>query len=258
MNILSLETSGRDASLATLRGEPSGARLLQIIHLPGQRRTARELAPGMRELIAASHWVPQDIGLVTVSIGPGSFTGLRIGITAAKIFAYAVGAEILGIATLRAVALQTFRSFNFQSASGLELQESSQSDPSQSPCPGQIGRPAKIHVAMNAERGQVFVACYTRNAAGNIELVDPIRILDTPAWIRSLTPIDVVTGPALEKLAQTFPRPIRVARQVSWLPSAATIGDLGWTDYQGGRRDDLWELTPQYHRPSAAEEKRGY
>ncbi len=44
--------------------------------------------------------------LVAVAVGPGSFTGLRVGVTTVKLFAYAVGAEVLGINTLEVIAAQ--------------------------------------------------------------------------------------------------------------------------------------------------------
>ena len=40
-----------------------------------------------------------------------------------------------------------------------------------------------------------------------------------------------------------------------WLPTATAVGELAWTQFQAGRRDDVWQLVPDYYRPSAAEEK---
>jgi hypothetical protein len=40
-----------------------------------------------------------------------------------------------------------------------------------------------------------------------------------------------------------------------WQPMAATIGQVAWTAFQAGRRDDVWTLVPNYYRASAAEEK---
>ena len=58
----------------------------------------------MLALLKQVGWRPDDVQLVAVSVGPGSFTGLRVGVTAAKVFAYAVGAEVLGVDTLEAIA----------------------------------------------------------------------------------------------------------------------------------------------------------
>ena len=92
MKVLSLETSCRRASLATHVAD--GGRLERIGEsaLPAHLRTARSLAPATQRLLAESGWQPADVTLVAVSIGPGSFTGLRIGVTSAKTFAYATEA----------------------------------------------------------------------------------------------------------------------------------------------------------------------
>ena len=55
------------------------------------RRSAQTLAPAIATLLDAVEWRPADVELVAVATGPGSFTGLRIGVTTAKAFAYAAG-----------------------------------------------------------------------------------------------------------------------------------------------------------------------
>ncbi|HEX5471854.1 MAG TPA: tRNA (adenosine(37)-N6)-threonylcarbamoyltransferase complex dimerization subunit type 1 TsaB, partial [Lacipirellulaceae bacterium] len=98
--ILAIETSGRHGSVATLGGEVGEARLVGQLALTGDQRTAQSLAPAMQQLLAAAQWTPESLDLVAVTVGPGSFTGLRIGVTTAKAFAYAVGADIIRVNTL--------------------------------------------------------------------------------------------------------------------------------------------------------------
>jgi len=52
-----------------------------------------------------------------------------------------------------------------------------------------------------------------------------------------------------------IPADVGVVDESKWQPLAAAVGQLGWQEFQSGRRDDLWKLLPQYYRPSAAEEK---
>ena len=82
------------------------ARLVGQIVLGGDQRTAQALAPAIAAIAAAADWSPRSVDLVAVAVGPGSFTGLRIGVTTAKTFAYAVGAEVIGVNTLVALAAQ--------------------------------------------------------------------------------------------------------------------------------------------------------
>ena len=74
MRILAIETSGTTGSLAALAGEE----IVASVSLDPALRSARALAPGIRDLLAQVGWRPADIELVAVTIGPGSFTGLRL------------------------------------------------------------------------------------------------------------------------------------------------------------------------------------
>jgi len=89
VRILALETTEMAGSLAAMHD----GKLLAELELDPRQRTAQSLAPGMKTLLAKVAWRPADVELVAVTIGPGSFTGLRLGITTAKTFAYALGAE---------------------------------------------------------------------------------------------------------------------------------------------------------------------
>src|SRR5690606_26963117 len=102
MKILALETSGMSGEVALL----DDGQLLVTETLSPQQRTAQSLAPGIASSLAKANWRAQDIGLVAVTIGPGSFTGLRVGATTAKTFAYAAGCEVLGVDTLEVIAQQ--------------------------------------------------------------------------------------------------------------------------------------------------------
>ena len=77
--------------------------------LPEKSRTAQALVPAIRSQFDAAGWKPTDVQLIAVTQGPGSFTGLRVGITTAKTFAYAVSAQVIGVNTLLALAEQAPR-----------------------------------------------------------------------------------------------------------------------------------------------------
>src|SRR4051812_32591466 len=96
MRIVALETVGAAGSVALLDEE----RIVAELKLDTARRSAQTLAPGIAELLQQASWRPGDVELVAVASGPGSFTGLRIGITTAKAFAYAVGCQVVGVNSL--------------------------------------------------------------------------------------------------------------------------------------------------------------
>ena len=171
-------------------------------------------------------WPPTDVQLVAVAVGPGSFTGLRVGVTTAKVFAYAVGADVLGIDTLEAIAAAT-----------------------PVDCP-------TVWAVMDAQRGDVVAQCFGSAAAGRRQATSPQQLLPVEAWLAKLAPGVAVTGAVLHRLADRLPSGVEVLDCSCWSPRAALVGRLAAQDYAAGRRDDLLKLVPHYARRSAAEEKR--
>ena len=99
---LLIETSGRTGRVGLARGTD----IVQNRTLDETRRMARDLAPAIGEMLQAEGLEPKMISSVMVSIGPGSYTGLRVGITSAKAFAYATGCKLIAVPTFAALALQ--------------------------------------------------------------------------------------------------------------------------------------------------------
>jgi len=204
-----------------------GADVLAQRELPPDVQSARSLVPGIKAVLDEVGWQPEGVQLVAVTSGPGSFTGLRVGVATAKTFAYAAGTEVLGVGTLEAIA------------------ERIDGEPN-----------ASLRVAIDAQRQKVFSARFVWQ--GELwQRQGDIVIADNAAWLASLQPGELVSGTALRKLADQVPPQARIANQAFWHPTAQSVGSLAFRDYQQGRRDDPWQLLPAYHRRSAAEEKLG-
>ncbi len=223
--ILAIETSGRHGSIATLWGDGGEARLVEQTVLSGDQRTAQSLTPAMQRLLAAAEWPPKSVDLVAVTVGPGSFTGLRIGVTTAKTFAYAVGAEVIGVNTLTALAAQT--------------------PPSAAP----------LWTVLDAQRQEVFAAKFFVAENFELRVERETSIVPQERWLASLTAGDRVVGLALKRLAPRLPEGVIALPEDLWQPMATAVGQVAWKAYQAGQRDDVWKLTPNYYRLSAAEEK---
>jgi tRNA threonylcarbamoyladenosine biosynthesis protein TsaB len=219
MRILAIETTDLAGSVAALESN----RLLAHFDLDSSRRSAQTLAGGIATLLGKVGWQTRDVELVGVATGPGSFTGLRVGITTAKMYAYAVGAEVMGVNTLEAIAYQA---------------------------PDDL---RKIWAVLDAQREQIFAAQFSRTEDG---WVGQTSLLDNAGWLVRLAASDAVTGPGLGKLSAQVPHGITQIDRALWSPKAATVGRLAWRQYQSGRRDELRSLVPNYFRLSAAEEKR--
>ncbi len=98
--IVVIETSGREGAV----GVALGAEFLAGKRLPAEMRHAVGLAPAVRELVRGQGWRAEEIGQVYVSLGPGSFTGLRIAAAFARALAAAVGCRLVGVPSLGVIA----------------------------------------------------------------------------------------------------------------------------------------------------------
>ena len=64
-----------------------------------------------------------------------------------------------------------------------------------------------------------------------------------------------MTGPELARVQDGLPLGTLLAERSLWFPTAVATGQLGWEQYSAGRRDDVFQLVPQYFRRTAAEEQ---
>lgn len=240
MLILAFDTSGFAGSVAVL----DEARVLAEARLDPARRSARTLAPAIAELLASQGIKPEQIRLVATTVGPGSFTGLRVGVTTAKAFAYAVGAEVMGVSTLEAIA------------NGV-------------PAEWLGDKPREIQAVIDAQRKELFVGKFRAEAGGDrgqgtgdkgqelprMTRTDADGIVPAEEWLAGLRAGMIVSGSGLARVQSQLPEGVVAVPAEQREVKASVVGRLAWRDYETGRRDDLWKLAPVYLRPSYAEEK---
>jgi tRNA threonylcarbamoyladenosine biosynthesis protein TsaB len=220
--VLAIETSSLGGSVALLEG----ALLVANRPLGAEQRSAQGLLPAIEAVLKDISRLPADIKLIGMTIGPGSFTGLRVGVTAAKTLAYAVGAGVVGFDTTHVIAAQV-RNSESQTV---------------------------LHVAIDAQRQELFSSkFYWQDNAW--QPTAPTAIIPTIDWHQKLQPGEIVAGPAIARLTAKLPAGVVIAADGQHEPQAATVGRLAYAAYQRGQIDDFWKLTPAYFRPSAAEEK---
>lgn len=95
--ILNIETSTTNCSVSlSLNGK-----LLHFIEVNDGYKHAENLHPFIEKLLIESSLTPRDLNAIAVSKGPGSYTGLRIGVSAAKGLAYALSIPLIGISSLK-------------------------------------------------------------------------------------------------------------------------------------------------------------
>ncbi len=217
--LLLLETSGRVGRV----GLAEGGKLVAEGHLDATRRHARDLAPTVRDLLKSQGWRPKDIAAILASQGPGSYTGLRVGIMSAKVFAYATGCRILGIDTFAAIAPQA--------------------------------RPASsVDVIADAQQDKVYCQSFFLSDHVLTQAATPLRVLTLDQWHAELAPGQFVTGPGLETYRDRLPAGIKLIEAAHWHPRLESLLRVGLERLHRGEADDLLKLEPLYLRPSSAEE----
>ncbi len=102
MLLLALETATSTCGVAVLQDET----LVAEIHLHRPRVHSERLTPLIEEALDQAAVAPSDLDAIAVSMGPGSYTGLRIGVSTAKGWALATGADLVGVPTLEAFSAQ--------------------------------------------------------------------------------------------------------------------------------------------------------
>jgi tRNA threonylcarbamoyladenosine biosynthesis protein TsaB len=133
------------------------------------RAHAEHLAPGIRAALASVDAAPEDVTDVVVGIGPGPFTGLRVGIVTGRTFAFALGLPVRGLTSLDALAHQAWLD----------------------------GRRGDLLVATDARRKEVYAAAFALGDDGAVRTAHPTvaRAADLPPELRALSAAG--RGPAL-------------------------------------------------------------
>lgn len=217
--LLAIETSDRHGSIAAATVASDGAfEVLGQAALPKDQRSAQSLAPTIEALLADLAWEPQSLDVVAAARGPGSFTGLRIGVTTAKTLAYATGGSVVGVNTLSALAL----------ASG--------------PADG------RIVAVIDAFRSELFYASFDDPPAASAVT----RRVRRDDFAQLLCPGDTVVSPIAAQLG-----PVEGVGLRSIGPTGAAVARLAATELAAGRTLSPFDLSIDYCRASAAEEKLG-
>lgn len=223
MKILAVDTSGLEASIALADASDV---VSEVILDTAGRRNARLLIPAVNEQLQQLAWQPGDIDVVAVSIGPGSFTGLRVGVVFAKTFAWINDARLVAVDTLQGLAQRV---------------DAAERD---------------VVVISDAQRGDVFVNAY-RGTPVAAPLGD-VRIENLDTALKGLQALDspILTGPGVGKFGDRIPETVTTASVDRQLPQASSLLPAARQLIAREAWADLDALEPLYLRRSYAEEKK--
>jgi tRNA threonylcarbamoyladenosine biosynthesis protein TsaB len=219
MLLLVTDTSGKHGLVALARaGEganPPGVEVIEEVPLAGGTFSA-QLVPQIAGLLAKHGFSKSDIDAFIVVSGPGSFTGLRVGLAAIKALAEVLGKPIVPVSLLEVIAVAS-------------------------------GRQGKVAAAMDAGRGEVYAGEYdvTRESAQ----LRREQLLSKDELFSAQGEVVVVLDESLGQAARDDGASVLAINP----PGAAGVARLGWHKLQAGGAVTPGELEANYIRRSDAE-----
>jgi len=217
MMILGLDTSTLAGSIALIRDEQI---LGEVSFNLGRKHTER-LLPEMDWLFHRLGLEPKSIEGIAVGIGPGSFTGVRVGLATAKGLALSLSVPIVGVSSLEALAW----SVRFYDGPILAL--------------------------LDARKGEVFARFY--QGGKNFQAGSEHLVIPPDRLIPMIKEKTLAVGEGSRIYQDQFQGKAAFAGFEFEYPRASIIGKLGWERLARKETDPLEQMVPIYLRPSDAE-----
>lgn len=220
--VVALTTSSNRGALSVLL--PSGERREEFF--PPGLVHGREIIPRLKTLLERESLGPETIDLLVVDLGPGSYTGIRVGVATARTLAFAVDADVIGIPSLEILA------------AGIET------------------NPPIVCSLIDARRELIHRGLYRRGNDGVLCLdgsLAAIPLADLPDQIPAGA---TLVGDGVCKLPPSESEPWTKAPETHWTPRPEVLLELGLTkaraEHSRGSIDSD-SVVPLYLRPSEAE-----
>ena len=207
MTILAIDTSTDYLSLAVMRN----GKIIKRFHRKSHMRHSSLLVPMIDKLLKKAKMKLRSIDCFAISIGPGSFTGLRIGVATIKGFAYTLGKPVIAVPTLDAIAR------NVKNFEGVI-------------CP-----------VLDARKNKVYAALY-RSDGKNLKLISKYLLLSVNELMEKTARYDkiIFLGDALHLIGKPE------LKSIDWHPRADTIANLSLEYIRKKKFISAEDLEPMY------------
>ena len=218
MRVLAVETSTLSGGSALLDGE----RVVGEYTLDVRVTHSERLMAAIDQLLSDAGWTARDLDGIAVTVGPGSFTGLRVGLSTVKGLALALAIPVAAVPTLDAMAAMLPYAV-------LPV------------CP-----------VLDARKREVYASLYRWDGLGMRRQWDYLAVAPDELARRLREPV-IVVGDGAEAIDSVFARRVEPPRRG---PAPAVVGALGRARLARGETVTVADLVPIYLRPSEAELKR--
>jgi tRNA threonylcarbamoyladenosine biosynthesis protein TsaB len=216
MIVLAVDSSGKDGSLALARAEGSVFEIIEVVSLDGGNFSA-QLVPQIAAMLSKHGVARCDIGGFAVAVGPGSFTGLRVGIAAIKGLAEALEKPIAAVSRLEAIARS-------------------------------CGKQGNVLAALDAGRRQAFVGEYELHGESAVCAREQLLLWDELGAFSAGRPVATSDNNVAEALRQPGASVLEIQN-----PRADVIARIGWKKLLSGDVADVATLEANYIRRTDAE-----
>lgn len=223
VKILAIDTATPVGSVALVEGTVLKAQhVLNVSATHNQR-----VLPGIDQILAHSGWTLDNLDALAVSIGPGSFTGLRIGLSIIKGLSWALGKPMSAIPTLDALAANV------------------------------IPSPHLICPVLDARKGEIYTALYRQGEDEVPVRITPFMAVKPQELAELITEETVLVGDPLKSYVNLLEKDLgeRLLQAPPHLNlvHASCVAWLAWRRLRLGMKDDPSSCVPLYVRPSEAE-----
>lgn len=247
--ILAIDSSTATLALAVLRN----GKVLGAVQSHAERNHSVLIVPEIKRLMADCGIAPSDLDAIAVGQGPGSYTGVRIAVTAGKTLAWAWHKTLLGVSSLETLALGAWDA----RARADEVSEREHGGAKQ----------IWIVPVMDARRGQIYTARFAADCDGGWSRLDADGIRMAADWLRTLEQDADTTGDAVEIWIVGDQAPIAAwvddhvsgsakIRVISFAMEAGAACNLAAKRLRLGEKDDVHRFVPNYTQLAEAEAKR--
>ena len=220
LKALAIETSSRAGSLAL----SVGPKVMVVQEFGQNMRHVAELLPAIDRATQQLGWGSEDLDEVYVSVGPGSFTGLRIGITVAKTLAMACGVRIVAVGSIAAIAANSPDDAMY------------------------------VGVVLDAKRGQVFAGSFERRDGHLVTTMDAC-LMDPSRFVAESAKPMLLLGEGIKYHQDALKAAdVQLGAESLWQPKAQAVCKIGWARGRQGEFADPASLEPIYLRVPEAQE----
>ncbi len=209
--LLGLETSSKVFSVAVCEGD----RILSSLKLEDPASRSDRLTDLIQDVLRGAKTELRRLDGFAVSIGPGSFTGLRVGAATAKTLAWALKKPVLPISSLEVLARNG------------------------------VWAGSPIGLFVDARKGKVYTAAFSLDGSGKLQRLSKDELLLPEEAVYKLPPKAVLIGDGIPKyqgLLSSFP----LVPPGNWIPSAENLCRIAALHWPAGVLDDPHRLVPQY------------